>query len=442
MTFFNFASVKLSICLIIGILIGFYFQIEFLATFIVLIILLAIQFWLYKTSREKFPYFELITACTILTLGVFIITISQPKNLSHHYSNIEFGEIKTWKVKVDEVLKSNQYSDRYYVNVLSLNDEKVSGKLLLNISSDSTIKKLAVDDEFFTITEINPIKSALNPYQFNYRYYLKTLGIYHQISVKPNKVILLEKTSKTIYGIAANFREHIITKLKEKDFGEEELSVIQALLLGQRNDISESTYNDYKNAGAVHILALSGLHIGIILMLLEFLLAPLERLPNGKIIKLLLIVFLLWCFAFIAGLSPSIVRAVTMFTFLAYALSLNRPSNTLNIIALSMFFILLTQPMFLFQVGFQMSYAAVFSIAWIYPKLQRFWYPENYFIRKPWQLLSVSLAAQLGVLPISLFYFHQFPALFFISNLVVIPFLGAILGIGFFVVFLVNYLHF
>jgi competence protein ComEC len=181
-------------------------------------------------------------------------------------------------------------------------------------------------------------------------------------------------------------------------------------------------------------LAVSGLHVGILLLLLEFLLSPLERMRKGKTLKLALVVALLWMYAFIAGLSPSIVRAVTMFSFLAYALYLNRPTNSFNIIALSMLFILLIKPLFLFQVGFQMSYAAVIAIVWIYPKLQRFWYPEHFLVRKIWQLLSVSVAAQLGVLPISLFYFHQFPALFFVSNLLVIPFLGVILGTGILVI--------
>lgn len=225
-----------------------------------------------------------------------------------------------------------------------------------------------------------------------------------------------------MFGLASNFRESIISKLKKENFGEEELGVIQALLLGKRDDISENTYNNYTNAGAVHILAVSGLHVGIILLLLEFFLSPLARLPKGKTLKLLLVVLLLWGYAFVAGLSPSIVRAVTMFSFVAYALYLNRPANSFNIIALSMLFILLVKPLFLFQVGFQMSYAAVFAIVWIYPKLQKFWFPDNFIIRKTWQLLSVSAAAQLGVLPISLFYFHQFPALFFISNLLIIPF--------------------
>lgn len=119
-----------------------------------------------------------------------------------------------------------------------------------------------------------------------------------------------------------------------------------------------------------------------------------------------------------------------MFSFVAYAMYINRPTNAFNVIALSMFFILLFNPLFLFQVGFQMSYTAVFAIVWIYPKLQRFWRPRHLILRNAWQLLSVSLAAQLGVLPISLFYFHQFPALFFVANLLVVPFLGLILGTG------------
>jgi competence protein ComEC len=157
----------------------------------------------------------------------------------------------------------------------------------------------------------------------------------------------------------------------------------------------------------------------------------LERLRHGKTLKLGLIVLILWAYAFLAGMSASIVRAVTMFSFVAYALYLNRPSNTYNILALSMFFILLAfDPNLLFQVGFQMSYAAVFAIVWIYPLLQKFWLPKNLMVQKIWQLLSVSIAAQMGVLPISLYYFHQFPGLFFVSNLLIVPFMGLVLGLG------------
>ena len=127
-----------------------------------------------------------------------------------------------------------------------------------------------------------------------------------------------------------------------------------------------------------------------------------------------------------------------MFSFVAYAFYLNRPSNTYNILALSMFFILLVfNPLLLFDVGFQMSYAAVFAIVWIYPLLQKFWNPKKWLLKYVWQLLSVSIAAQIGVLPISLYYFHQFPGLFFISNLLIVPFLGLILGLGIVVIALI-----
>src|SRR5690606_543788 len=114
--------------------------------------------------------------------------------------------------------------------------------------------------------------------------------------------LLKEDSAITFFGIAAKMRTHIIQKLKQEAFGKAELGIIQALLLGQRNEITEATNTDYKNAGAFHILALSGLHIGIILGLLHFLLRPLELLPRGKLIKLIVIVLLLWGFAFLAGM--------------------------------------------------------------------------------------------------------------------------------------------
>lgn len=400
-------------------------------------VLLPLMYWAGKKQhREGFPYFEVLTSLTTLCLGILVVGISMNRGMSHHYTRLDLNKEKAWQVKVIEVLKPNNYSQRYVTQIIAADDKLASGKLLLSLTVDSTIKELQVDDELLIHTKPESIRPPSNPHQFDYRSYLEKQGIQHQIRTDFASIITKVSAHKTLFGVASKFREHIISKLKEKDFGAEEMGVIQALLLGKRDDISENTYNNYKNAGAVHILAVSGLHVGIILFLLEFMLSPLERLPKGKILKLITVVLLLWGYALVAGLSPSIVRAVTMFSFVAYALHLNRPTNSFNIIALSMLFIVLVKPLFLFQVGFQLSYAAVFAIVWIYPKLQKLWFPENIIIRKTWQLLSVSVAAQLGVLPISLFYFHQFPALFFISNLLVIPFLGLILGFGILVIVL------
>lgn len=441
MKLFDFVSVKLTLFLIIGILFGFYFLIPLIVSGTILVFLFLILLISYsKNMRISFPYFGVLTYLTTVCLGVFIVTFANPKNLNSHYSQQSITENNVWKIKVREVLKKNSYTTNYIVEAKILDNRTVSGKLLLNIKADSALTNtLSVDDEIWLVSNASLISSPLNPHQFDYKDYLKKQGIYHRLQIDANRYSKTVNPSKTLIGAASNFRDQLIKKLKQASFGVEELGVIEALLLGQRNDLSNKTYDNYKDAGAVHILAVSGLHIGIILLILQFLLKPLEILPRGKPVKLILILLLLWIFAFIAGLSPSIFRAVMMFSFIAYALHLNRPSNTFNILALSMFFILLVQPMVLFQVGFQMSYTAVFSIVWIYPKLQRFWYPENWILRKGWQLLSVSCAAQLGVLPISLLYFHQFPSLFFISNLVVIPFLGIILGLGILVVTLVYF---
>ncbi|MDF0715257.1 ComEC/Rec2 family competence protein [Muricauda sp. 334s03] len=430
-------SIKLTLWVILGIIIGFYFDVAPLLPLLTMLVLIPILYWVGKTQRRTgFPYFEVVTSLITLCLGVFVVGISMGNGMPDHYSKKDLNQEKVWHLKVREVLKPNTFSNRYITQIITTDDEQAFGKMLLNISVDSMVKQLEVDDEFLIYVKPVGIRRALNPHQFNYKSYLEKQGIRHQVSTNYAAIVKKERAPKTLFGAASNFREHIISKLEEKNFGLEELAVIQALLLGKRDDISENTYNNYKNAGAVHILAVSGLHVGIILFILEFLLSPLERLPRGKTIKLILVVLLLWSYAFVAGLSPSIVRAVTMFSFVAYALYLNRPTNSFNIIALSMLFILLVKPLFLFQVGFQMSYAAVFAIVWIYPKLQKFWFPENIIVRKTWQLLSVSVAAQLGVLPVSLFYFHQFPALFFISNLLIVPFLGLILGFGILVILL------
>ncbi|WP_339841342.1 ComEC/Rec2 family competence protein [uncultured Maribacter sp.] len=433
-----FIPIKLTLLLILGIIIGhmcsidsFYFLISTLSLFV---LLAAIFIFEKKTNTKLFGF---IAALSFISLGIYSYTSSQPINHFNHYSKITSAEDGIWTLKINEVLKPNKYSHRYFATVESVGNKKASGTLLITIPKDSTITSLQVDDEFLTFAKIRPISEPLNPHQFNYKKYLENLGVYHQLRIYSNQFVAVHNTKTTFIGIASKARTNIIEKLKTENFGADELGVIQALLLGQRSDISEETYTNYQKAGAVHILAVSGLHIGILLLLIQFLLSPLKHIPKGRTIILLLSVLFLWGFAFLAGLSASIIRATTMFTFVAYALYLNRPSNSFNILALSVLFILLfINPNLLFQVGFQMSYAAVFAILWIFPLLKKLWFPKNKIIRYFWQLLCVSLAAQLGVLPISLYYFHQFPGLFFISNLIIVPALGIILGLGILVIFL------
>lgn len=387
-------------------------------------------------SIKRTTLFTWIFPFTILALGVLVQTLWFPQNRKNHYSHLHPEGTHTWQVQIQEVLKPNAWSQRYTAKVLQMDAEPVSGRILLTRTMDSLENPWQVDAQIAVIGSTKPIGGARNPHQFDYRSYMARSGIYDQLVADTSIVVSTEPMSFT--GHAEALRNTLLDRLKEQDFGPDELAILQALLLGQRNDISPETYTAYANAGAIHILAVSGLHIGILLLLLQWLLQPLEMVTHGKWIKLGLVVLLLWGYAFLAGLSPSVIRAVTMFSFLAYAQFLNRPTNTFNILALSFFFILLFSPMMLFQLGFQLSYAAVFAIVWIYPKLQRLWSPKNKILSKAWQLFSVGAAAQLGVLPLSLYYFHQFPGLFFVTNLLLIPCLGMVLGLGFLVLLLAS----
>jgi len=372
-----------------------------------------------------------------VSIGNLTTSFNNQQNHFSHYTNHfkhELDSSQTIVFKIREVLKPGKFYDKYVIDLKMINDQKVTGKLLLNVQKDSTFTSLKVDDLVTTKTVFKDLISPLNPHQFDYKSYLKKQYIYHQLFSENNKLLILDRRKSRLFGFAAQLRETINIKLKEFDFKADELAIVNALILGQRQDISEEIYNSYTQAGAIHILAVSGLHVGIILFILNFLFRPLERLKEGKFIKTVIILILLWSFAVVAGLSASVTRAVTMFSVVAIGMNLKRPSNIYNTLAISMFILLLFKPTFLFDVGFQMSYLAVFSIVWIQPIIYRIWTPKYYLVNKFWQILTVTISAQFGVVPISLFYFHQFPGLFFISNLVIIPVLGFILGLGIFVI--------
>lgn len=428
---YDFISVKLSVFLVIGILIGRYSSLPIPTAYIILGISLGFTILLFRFENyRRGIYFGLSVYSSIICLGILVVTMAQPINREGHYSKTPYAQGAIWEVQIKQVLKSTLYSDRYLLAVKKLDGNTRDGIILAQSKKDSGVSAFQVDDRFLFWGKVKPIKPPSNPHQFNYSAYMETLGVYHQLTLTNKNSILIKSEITTFKGMANALHSSLKLSLEKSAFTPRELSFMQAILLGQKEALEPDLYLDYKNAGVAHILAVSGLHIGILLLLFQFLLSPLKYFHNGKVVAMFLVVMMLWVYAFITGLSPSVVRAVTMFSFLSYALYLNRPSNTFNILALSFFFTLIVQPMFLFQVGFQLSYAAVFSILWVYPILIRLWTPGSKLVNKVWQLFSVSLAAQLGVLPLSLYYFHQFPTLFFISNLLIVPTLGFILGFG------------
>lgn len=428
-----FLPFHFSLFLILGICIQFYFRIwqfdfQILAT-IHLVFLLIFLFLNFRKSVTflAFAYFFFI--------GISTVFIQNDANYSNYYERF-LKDNSSVVLKVDKVLKSSAYHDKYQAIILQVDNQQSRGTVLLNLSKDTLRNQLKVNELLISKPVFLEVNAPLNPHQFDYQKYLEKQGIRQQIFLDKNEFKSLGLGSRTVKGWSEQFRDLVQVSMEKYHFKRDELAVINALLLGQRQDVSKQLLTDYSRAGAIHILAVSGLHVGIILMLLLKLFTPLEHFKHGKTIKTIIIILVLWMFAFVAGLSASVVRAVTMFSFLAIGQQFGSKRTILFSLFSSLFLLLIFNPFFLFDVGFQLSYLAVLGIITIQYKLYKIITFRNFLGDKIWQLTTVSMAAQIGVLPLSLYYFHQFPGLFFLSNIVIIPFLGIVLMAGIAVIFL------
>jgi len=399
----------------------------------VLLFLLLFSYFLRKSR-----FFGLFIGFVFFLIGICILNNSDATK-NYNYFEKHLTNTSNAILAIDKVLKPGNYHYKYVAEVLQIDHKKTTGSVLVNIEKDSVESFFEIGDHILIKNKFITIKESLNPYQFNYKNYLAKQGIHQQTYATKEELLLLDQTSTSFLGFIAAFRLKIQQSLQYCGFSEDELAIINALLLGQRQDISKELTANYSKAGAIHILAVSGLHVGIILWMFSFVLKPLERYKRGKGIKLALVLLFLWFFALLAGMSASVTRAVTMFSAIAIGQFFNKRNAIEQSLIFSMFLLLLLKPLFLFDVGFQLSYLAVFGIIWVQPVFYQLWKPKYYIIDKGWQLFTVSLAAQIGVLPLSLFYFHQFPGLFFVSNLLIIPFLGIILSTGIIVLVLSYY---
>ncbi len=391
-------------------------------------VLLAVYFISKHLFNPQF-YFALAAFLMFVIIGASRLTFAK-ENLRNNYYTHFLKQENTLVLAINQVLKPSKNYQKYEVEAQQINQQPAVGKLLLYVKKDSLKKRLSVGQIIFTDAKITDIKGAKNPFQFDYKTYLEKKQICKQIYANADDISILSLKSHSIKVIANNIRKKIITNLKIKGLKGNELAVVEALLLGERTELGPDLQQNYAAAGAMHILAISGLHIGIIMLLISFVLKPLEHLKNGKILKLILVICSLWLYAILAGLSPSVVRATTMFTALSFGLFLNRRTELINVLALSAIILLLLNPFYIFDVGFKMSYLAVLAIILFQLKISGLWHPKFKLVNYFWQLISVSAAAQIGVLPLSLYYFHQFPGLFFLTNIVIIPLLGIILGLG------------
>jgi competence protein ComEC len=431
----EFPLSRITISFILGIIIAYYYKIniEYLAIILFTGFLTFTISFFYSKRRNVNPIiFGLSTYLLAFIIGLTTQVAHTESNQKNNYINYKnlFEKTHELKVTVREKLRSSQYNDRYIVLVKKINDSEASGRILLNIRKDSLEKPLKTGVQLKINGMLIENGIAKNPNQFDYGKYLENKQIYAQIYSEYSAIKISLILDKNVWHYASSLRTTILSNLKKNKFSEKELNVAAALILGQQQDISPDIIKDYQYAGAVHILSVSGLHIGFILLFVTFILKPFPNTRRGAFIKLIIIILSLISFGIIAGLAPSVVRSVVMFSFVAIGMYLRRSTNIFHTLLVSMLLILLFQPSFLFDVGFQLSYIALFFILWLQPLLAELWKPKNKVVNYFWEILTVSFAAQIGAFPLSIYYFHQFPGLFFVTNLVVIPFISLIMALG------------
>lgn len=431
----QFPLARITIGFLTGILVAYYFKpdVSFVfSTLFMAICAFAIAYFWSKRNSANALYFGLATYFLAFNIGTstqIIHTDSFQKSNYIHAEDI-FEKPHLVSVTIREKLRSSAYNDRYIVLVNQIDDSVNTGRILLNVRKDSLNHPFEIGTHLQINGSLYENSPAKNPNQFDYGKYLESKQIYAQIYADASEIKTGSIVQKDVWYYTSRLRTKIIQNLEKSNFNKAELHIAIALILGQQQDISPEIIRDYQFAGAVHILSVSGLHIGFILLFVTFLLKPFPNTRRGSFIKLIIILFSLASFGLIAGLAPSVLRSVTMFSFVAIGMYLRRSTNIFHTLLVSMLLILLFQPSFLFDVGFQLSYVALFFILWLQPLLAQLWTPKNRIGKYFWDILTVSFAAQIGAFPLSIYYFHQFPGLFFVTNLVIIPFLSVIMALG------------
>ncbi len=351
-----------------------------------------------------------------------------------HFENCLSASDATFlKVGVDELPQEKERTMKFIARVdAAINQGEwtpTQGKVLVYLQKDSAARALHIGDELMIHARCVEMEGPKNPGGFDYRAYMRMKQVHHQIYARSSDWKRIRMGGGWFRQIRG-WQQQAVHRLSMLGMGEKEHAVLSALLLGSKQDLDRSQVDAFAKAGAMHVLAVSGLHVGIVYLLLSFALKPLLRLNGGAAWVAVISVLVLWGYAALTGLSASVSRSATMFTFLACREQLNRKGHVLNTLVASAFFLLCVDPFLLVDVGFQLSYLAVTGIVLLQPKINGWWRPKRAILQWTWSLMSVSIAAQLATAPIALYYFHQFPNYFLLTNLLVIPAASVILPAG------------
>lgn len=366
--------------------------------------------YVYTISRTDFQKTSYIAHTPLHEQGIILGEVKEPPQVKVHSSKV--------LIEVKGIRNGKEW-------------ESSSGNVVLYIKTDSASMRIRPGDYLSFMPKLEDVPAPKNPEEFDFRQYMSFHLVQKQAFLRSHEWKLLPQDRPShLRRFASGLRNKLIHIFYTHGIRDRELAVVSALVLGYKDDIDKQLKRSYSSAGAMHVLAVSGLHVGIIFILVSRLFFFLQHRKYGKYILLLLLLASLWFYALLTGLSPSVLRAATMFSFVSVGKTFSRNTSFFNTLAVSAFFLLLVNPYMIMEVGFQLSYLAVIGIVVFYP-----WFYELFTFRYKipdyiWSITSVSLAAQLVTFPLSLLYFHQFPSYFLLSNLVVIPLATIILPAG------------
>lgn len=304
----------------------------------------------------------------------------------------------------------------------TLPSRPVTGKVVAYFQKTDSAFALRYGDLLAIDAPIGEVAPPKNPGEFDYRSHLMRKGITGQCWLKDADWIDLQiNKANPLFAFSYRIRDRLLLSLQRCGMKDKEFGVAAAILLGYDDSLADEVRKNYVAAGSMHILCVSGMHVGIIYLLASFLLGFLNRKRWQKVLKNSLLLLLIWMYAFIAGLSPSILRATLMISFVIIGEMIHRKGFVINSIAASAFILLCVNPNNLFEIGFQLSYVAVIGIVVLQKPIYHLFYLKNKLLDKAWNITAVALAAQAATMPFTLFYYHQFTTYFWLSNLFMTP---------------------
>jgi len=422
--------VRFLIPVIPGIVAGRFFATPFLIDWgFELCLLLLSLFLLLLIGYKRYLLFRFswIFGITI-HLFLFVLSFTLTSKGSGRLDSISFNKYKAELliVEIQDEPKLNKGNFRFEAEVIGMLQngiiKKTRGKLSIIIESDSTGSFKPDYGNVLLIPGVyNAIEPPYNPGEFDYKSFMENRQIYFQSYVGRNQFMLLAANEgNPLVRFALLFRRSLVSKFNSYISDLKAAALASTLILGYRAELSKDIIEAYSKTGTMHVLSVSGMHVGIIFLVLTVLLKPMDKSNSLKIVRILFILITVWFYSMISGFSSPVCRAAIMISFIVIGKAFNRNQNSYNLIAISAFFLLLYYPFYLFDVGFQLSYLAVLGLIYFQPKIYQSLFFKNKLADYVWSYSALSIAAQLATFPLSLYYFHQFPLYFLLSNLLIV----------------------